>query len=139
MKVDASPAEFPGGSRDIPLAVRVFILEGHDLVRTGLCEYLERDGFDVVGSAASAADAVSQMASLRVDVALLSDSADNRRGMDACRDVRSLNPSVKCIILTTFEDEWTPRDVELAGASGYVLKNVQGMEIGPAILRVVER
>lgn len=87
MKVDASPVEFPGGSRDFSL----------------------------------------------------SDSADHRRGMDACRDVRSLNPSVKCIILTTFEDEWTPRDVELAGASGYVLKNVQGVDLGPAILRVVDR
>lgn len=139
MTIDAGPAELPGGSGEIPLAVRVFILEGHDLVRTGLREYLERDGFDVVGSSASAADAVSQIASLGVDVALLSDSADHRRAMDACRDVRSLNPSVKCIILTTFEDEWTPRDVELAGASGYVLKNVQGMGLGPAILRVLER
>lgn len=140
MTAEARPAEAPsdGVSQGLPPAVRIFILESNALVRSSLHESLEGDGFDVVGSSASPEDMVSRIASLNVDVALLSTGADSH-GARVCQGVRSADPSVKCIILETFEDPGARREAELAGASGFVLKRLRGMGLVPAILSVLEQ
>ncbi|GAP54518.1 response regulator [Arthrobacter sp. 92] len=140
MTPDARPTEASthGVSQGLPPAVRIFILESNELVRSSLHESLEHDGFDVVGSSATAEDMVSRIAALNVDVALLSAGADSSHGAHVCHGVRSADPSVKCIILETFEDAGARREAELAGASGFVLKRLRGMGLVPTILSVLE-
>ena len=114
-------------------AIRVFILDDHELVRLGLKELLEGHGFTVVGSSGSAVEAARLIPALRPDVSVLDGRLPDGTGIEVCRDVRSVDPSLKCLILTSYDDEQALRGAVLAGASGYVLKEIGGTDLISAI------
>jgi two-component system response regulator DevR len=114
-------------------ALRVFILDDHELVRLGLQELLEGHGFTVVGSSGSAAEAARLIPALHPDVSILDARLPDGTGIEVCRDVRSVDPSLKCLILTSYDDEQALRGAVLAGAAGYVLKEIGGTDLLTAI------
>ena len=95
--------------------IRVFILDDHELVRRGLQELLEGEGFAVVGSSGSAVEATRRIPALHPDVCVLDARLPDGTGIEVCRDVRSVDPSLNCIILTSFDDEQALRGAVLAG------------------------
>lgn len=106
--------------------IRVFILDDHDLVRRGLRELLEHEGFEVVGDASLAAEAAQHILSARPDVAVLDARLADGTGIEVCRNVRSLDPSCACLILAGYSDTQAQLGSALAGAAGYVLKEILG-------------
>lgn len=118
-----------------PAVIRVFILDDHELVRRGLQELLEGEGFLVVGSSGSAVEATRRIPALHPDVCVLDARLPDGTGIEVCRDVRSIDPSLNCIILTSFDDEQALRGAVLAGASGYVLKEIGGTDLIGALRR----
>jgi two-component system, NarL family, response regulator DevR len=128
----ASPAE-PAPDRK----VRVFLLDDHEIVRRGLRELLENDGrVEVVGESGLAEEATRRIPALRPDVAVLDGRLPDGSGIDVCRDVRSVDPSIACLILTSYDDDEALFHAIMAGAAGYVLKQIRGNELIDAILRV---
>lgn len=125
----------PDGASDPPDPVRVFILDDHELVRQGLKDLLEGEGFLVVGESGSAAEATRRIPALRPDVAILDGRLPDGTGIEVCRDVRSLNPRLRCLILTSYDDEQALRGAVLAGASGYVLKQIRNDDLLAGIRR----
>jgi two-component system, NarL family, response regulator DevR len=115
--------------------IRVFILDDHELVRRGLQDLLESEGFVVVGMSGSAAEAVRRIPALRPDVAVLDARLPDGTGIEVCRDVRSVDPTLNCVILTSYDDEQALRGAVLAGASGYVLKEIGGTDLIGALRR----
>lgn len=115
--------------------VRVFILDDHELVRRGLRELLEDEGFVVIGETGSAAEATRRIPALRPDVAILDARLPDGTGIEVCRDVRSVDPSLRCLILTSYDDEQALQGAVLAGASGYVLKEIRGTDLVTALRR----
>lgn len=122
-----------GGSGAGP--IRVFILDDHELVRRGLQELLEGEGFAVVGMSGSAEEAARRIPALRPDVSVLDARLPDGTGIEVCRDVRSVDPSLKCLILTSYDDEQALRGAVLAGAAGYVLKEIGGTDLLGALRR----
>lgn len=120
-------------SSDAGQAVRVFILDDHELVRLGLQELLEGQGFIVVGTAGSAQEATRLIPALHPDVAVLDARLPDGTGIEVCRDVRSVDPTLRCLILTSYDDEQALRGAVLAGAAGYVLKELGGTDLLTAI------
>lgn len=116
-----------------PSPIRVFILDDHELVRLGLQELLEGQGFTVVGSSGTAAEATRLIPALRPDVSVLDARLPDGTGIEVCRDVRSVDPTLRCLILTSYDDEQALRGAVLAGASGYVLKEIGGTDLLTAI------
>ena len=119
----------------VPAVIRVFILDDHELVRRGLQELLEGEGFLVVGSSGSAVEATRRIPALHPDVCVLDARLPDGTGIEVCRDVRSVDPSLNCIILTSFDDEQALRGAVLAGASGYILKEIGGTDLIGALRR----
>lgn len=116
---------------------RVFLLDDHEVVRRGLCELLQADGdIEVVGEAGTAAEAVRRIPALRPDVAILDARLPDGSGIDVCREVRSLDPSVKGLILTSYEDDEALFAAIMAGAAGYVLKQIRGTDLLDTVRRV---
>ena len=108
---------------------RVFILDDHELVRRGLRELLEGEGFDVVADCGLATEATPLILELRPDVAILDARLPDGTGIEVCRDVRSVDPSLPCLILTSYDDEQALRGAVLAGAAGYVLKEIRSTDL----------
>lgn len=127
-----SPSEVPAQAQDL---IRVFILDDHELVRRGLQELLEDEGFLVVGSSGSAVEATRRIPALRPDVCVLDARLPDGTGIEVCRDVRSVDPSINCLILTSYDDEQALRGAILAGARGYVLKEIGGTDLIGALRR----
>jgi two-component system response regulator DevR len=116
---------------------RVFVLDDHDVVRRGLKDLLEAGGdIEVVGEASSAAEARSSIPLAEPDVAVLDVRLADGSGVEICREVRSQHPENKCIVFSAFDDEVTVVESMLAGASGYVLKEIKGGEIVNAVRTV---
>ncbi|MCD4851127.1 response regulator transcription factor [Arthrobacter sp. AK01] len=109
--------------------IRVFILDDHELVRRGLQELLEGEGFVVVGMSGSAEEATRRIPALRPDVAVLDARLPDGTGIEVCRDVRSVDPGLNCLILTSYDDEQALRAAVLAGAAGYILKEIGGTDL----------
>jgi DNA-binding NarL/FixJ family response regulator len=117
--------------------IRVFLLDDHEVVRRGLRELLEDEpDIEVVGEAESAATAVRRIPALRPDVAVLDARLGDGNGIDVCRDVRSLDDSIRAIILTSYDDDEALFAAIMAGASGYVLKQIHGTDLVDGIRRV---
>lgn len=116
--------------------VRVFLLDDHEVVRHGLRGLLEGAGLDVVGDVGTAAEAVPEILRLKPDVAVLDGRLPDGSGIDVCRDVRSADPSIKVLILTSYDDDDALFAAIIAGAAGYVLKQVRGNDLIDAVRRV---
>ena len=117
--------------------IRVFLLDDHEVVRAGLRELLEHDGdIEVVGESASATEAARRIPALHPDVAILDARLPDGNGIDVCREVRSVDPSIKGLILTSFEDDEALFAAIMAGAAGYVLKQIRGTDLVDAVRRV---
>jgi two-component system response regulator DevR len=118
-------------------SVRVFLLDDHEVVRRGLRELLEADGgLEVVGEAGTAAEAIARIPPTRPDVAVLDVRLPDGDGIEVCREVRSRHPEIQCVILTSFTDDQALLQAILAGASGYVAKQLKGEDIVDAVRRV---
>lgn len=115
--------------------IRVFVLDDHELVRRGLQELLEGEGFVVIGMSGSAEEATRRIPALRPDVAILDARLPDGTGIEVCRDVRSVDASLNCLILTSYDDEQALRGAVLAGAAGYVLKEIGGTDLLGALRR----
>ncbi len=117
--------------------VRVFILDDHEVVRRGLSDLLESaGGITVVGEAATAAEALARIPATRPDVAVLDARLPDGSGIDVCRDIRSSLPGVRCIILTSYDDNDAIFAAVMAGASGYLLKEIRGVNLVNAVREV---
>lgn len=108
----------------------VFILDDHEVVRHGLRTLLEADGgMEVVGEAGTAAEALERIPQTNPKVAVLDVRLPDGNGVEVCREIRSRRPEIACLMLTSFADEQALLDAILAGASGYVLKEVRGSDL----------
>jgi DNA-binding NarL/FixJ family response regulator len=117
--------------------IRVYLLDDHEVVRFGLREMLEREGdIEVVGESGSAVDATHRIPALHPDVAVLDGRLPDGSGIDVCRDIRSVDPSINALILTSYDDDEALFAAIMAGASGYVLKQIHGTDLVDAIRRV---
>jgi DNA-binding NarL/FixJ family response regulator len=119
------------------MAIRVFLLDDHEVVRRGVRELLEAEGdIEVVGEAGTAEEALGRIPATSPDVAVLDVRLPDGSGVEVCRDVRSSRPEIACIMLTSFSDDEALFEAIMAGAAGYVLKQVRGGELVDAIRRV---
>ena len=119
------------------MGISVFLLDDHEVVRRGLRELLEvEDDLDVVGESGSAHEATRRIPALRPDVMVLDARLPDGSGIDVCRDVRSIDPAIRAIILTSYDDEQALTAAVAAGAAGYVLKDVRGADLVTSIRRV---
>ncbi|SDQ26058.1 DNA-binding response regulator, NarL/FixJ family, contains REC and HTH domains [Arthrobacter crystallopoietes] len=109
--------------------IKVFILDDHELVRRGLQDLLEGEGFEVIGQSGSAREATGLIPVLRPDVSILDARLPDGTGIEVCRDVLSVDPSLRCVILTSYDDERSLRSAVIAGALGYVLKQIVGTDL----------
>src|SRR3954470_5495086 len=117
--------------------IRVFLLDDHEVVRRGLADLLTAAGdIEVVGESGSAQEATRRIPALRPDVAILDGRLPDGSGIDVCRDIRSVDPSIKGLILTSFEDDEALFAAIMAGAAGYVLKQIRGTDLVDAVRRV---
>jgi two-component system response regulator DevR len=117
--------------------IRVFLLDDHEVVREGLKVLLEASGrIEVVGEAGTAEAATARIPALRPDVAVLDARLPDGSGIEVCRTVRSVDPDLKALILTSYDDDEALFAAIMAGASGYVLKDVRGHDLVDAITRV---
>ena len=120
-----------------PSPIRVFLLDDHELVRRGIRELLESEGdIVVVGESGSAQEATRRIPALRPDVAILDGRLPDGSGIDVCRDIRSIDPSIKALILTSYDDDDALFAAIMAGASGYILKQVRGNDFVDTVRRV---
>jgi two-component system response regulator DevR len=117
--------------------VRVFLLDDHEVVRRGVADLLEAEpDLTVVGEAATAAEALARVPAVRPDVAVLDVRLPDGDGVTVCRELRSLLPDLRCLMLTSFADDDALFDAIMAGASGYVLKQIRGTDLVGAVRTV---
>jgi two-component system response regulator DevR len=117
--------------------IRVYLLDDHEVVRTGVRDLLEREGdIEVVGESGSAVDAEHRIPALRPDVAVLDARLPDGSGIDVCREIRSVDPTIQALILTSYEDDEALFAAIMAGAAGYVLKQIKGTDLVDAVRRV---
>ncbi|AUH41818.1 response regulator [Streptomyces sp. CMB-StM0423] len=114
--------------------ITVFLLDDHEVVRRGVHEMLQAEpDIEVVGEAGTAADALVRIPAVRPDVAVLDVRLPDGSGVEVCREIRSRDESIKCLMLTSFADDEALFDAIMAGASGYVLKAIRGNELLTAV------
>ncbi|GGD26865.1 response regulator [Nocardioides daphniae] len=117
--------------------IRVYVLDDHDVVRRGLRTLLEAAGdIEVVGESGSAVTATDRIPALRPDVAILDGRLPDGSGIEVCRSVRSVDPSIRALILTSYDDDDALFAAIMAGASGYVLKEVKSGDLVTAVRQV---
>ena len=120
-----------------PHIIQVFLLDDHEIVRRGVRELLESEpDIEVVGEASTAAEALQRIPAVRPHVAVLDVRLPDGSGVEVCRDVRSQLPGLACLMLTSFSDDDALFEAIMAGASGYVLKQIRGNDLITAIRRV---
>ncbi|MGW3388816.1 response regulator [Streptomyces cinereoruber] len=116
---------------------RVFLVDDHEVVRRGLRDLIDDEpDLEVVGEAATAAQALARGPALRPDVALLDVRLPDGDGITVCRELRSAMPGLACLMLTSFDDEDALIDAIMAGAAGYVLKQIKGSDLVSAVRTV---
>jgi two-component system response regulator DevR len=121
------------------LSIRVFLLDDHEIVRTGLRSLLEaEDDFIVVGEAGNAAEGLDRIPPTHPDVALLDVRLPDGSGIEVCREIRSKWPEIACIMLTSYADDEALLAAVMAGAAGYVLKQVGATSLVDDVRRVAE-
>jgi DNA-binding NarL/FixJ family response regulator len=114
--------------------ITVFLLDDHEVVRRGVHELLSAESdIEVVGEAGTAADALARIPAVRPDVAVLDVRLPDGSGVEVCRQIRSRDDRIKCLMLTSFADDEALFDAIMAGASGYVLKAIRGTDLMSAV------
>lgn len=117
--------------------VTVFLVDDHEVVRRGLIDLLSADQeLDVIGETGTVSSALAQIPALRPDVAVLDVRLPDGSGIELCRELLSRLPDLRCLMLTSFTSDEAMLDAVLAGASGYVVKDIKGMELARAIKEV---
>ncbi len=117
-----------------PETIKVFLLDDHEIVRMGVRDLLEAEpGITVIGEAGTAASALARIPALKPDVAILDIRLPDGDGVSVCRDIRSKMPQLACLMLTSFSDDEALFDAIMAGASGYVLKQIRGTDLVGAV------
>jgi DNA-binding NarL/FixJ family response regulator len=117
-----------------PGKINVFLLDDHEIVRRGVRELLEAEpDIEVIGEAGTAASALARVPALKPDVAVLDVRLPDGDGVMVCRELRSLMPELACLMLTSFGDDEALFDAIMAGAAGYVLKQIRGTDLVGAI------
>jgi DNA-binding NarL/FixJ family response regulator len=116
---------------------RVFLVDDHEIVRRGIADLInaERD-LEVVGESATIAHTLARVAATRPDVAVLDVRLPDGSGIDLCRSIRSAHPGIQCVMLTAYDDDEASYSAVLAGAAGYVLKDIRGQSLLDGIRRV---
>jgi DNA-binding NarL/FixJ family response regulator len=122
---------------DAPPKIRVYLLDDHEIVRQGLRALLESAGdIEIVGESGSAVDATNRIPALRPDVAVLDARLPDGSGIEVCREVRAVDSSIGALILTSYDDDEALFAAIMAGAAGYVLKEIKGTDLVTAIRQV---
>ena len=117
--------------------VRVFLVDDHEVVRQGVRALIDASGdLEVVGEADSVETGLARVLAVQPDVAILDVRLPDGNGVELCREIRSRMPQVKCLMLTSYSDDEALFEAIIAGASGYVLKQVRGTELLAAVRRV---
>ncbi|MFL6024384.1 MAG: response regulator [Marmoricola sp.] len=117
--------------------IRVYLLDDHEIVRQGIRTFLEASGdIEVVGESGSAADATARIPALAPDVAILDARLPDGSGIEVCRTVRSIDPDINALILTSYDDDEALFSAIMAGAAGYVLKEIKSSDLLSAIRHV---
>jgi two-component system response regulator DevR len=120
-----------------PAPIRVFLLDDHEIVRRGIADLLSvADDMEVVGEAGTAAEALRRIPAVRPDIALLDGRLPDGSGIDVCRDIRSSYPTIGCLILTSYDDDDALVAAVMAGAAGYLLKEIRGSSLLDGIRQV---
>lgn len=120
-----------------PTKIRVYLLDDHEIVRQGIRTFLEASGdIEVVGESGSAVDATHRIPALRPDVAILDARLPDGSGIEVCRAVRSVDATINALILTSYDDDEALFSAIMAGASGYVLKEIKSSDLLSAIRHV---
>ena len=121
------------------VTIRVFLLDDHELVREGIRSLLESDEeIEVVGEAATASEALTRVPLAKPDVALLDVRLEEGDGIEVCRDLRAALPDLACLMLTSFADDEAMYASVMAGASGYVLKQIRARDLIADVKKVAE-
>jgi two-component system response regulator DevR len=121
----------------IGVVTRVFLVDDHQIVRVGIAELLsDAEDLEVVGQAASVAEALTRVPATGVDVAVLDIRLPDGNGIELCRELRSRMPDLRCLMLTSFTDDEAMFDAIMAGASGFVLKRILGIDLVAAVRTV---
>jgi two-component system, NarL family, response regulator DevR len=119
------------------VAIRVFLVDDHEVVRRGLKDLLDaEDDIEVVGDAATAGMALAGIAATAPDVAVLDVRLPDGNGVEVCREVRARDPRIACLMLTSFGDDEALFDAIMAGAAGYLLKDIRGNDLVEAVRHV---
>ena len=119
------------------MTVRIFLLDDHEVVRRGLRGLLEaEEDFEVTGEASTAEEALRRIPATRPDVAVLDVRLPDGSGVEVCREVRDAHPEINCLMLTSFADDEALFSAIMAGAAGYVLKQIKGTDLIDAVRRV---
>ncbi|MBC9733544.1 response regulator [Nocardioides marmotae] len=122
-----------------PPKIRVYLLDDHEIVRRGIRELLESEGdIEVVGESGLAEEATARIPALRPDVAILDGRLPDGSGIDVCREVRSRDSSIRALILTSYDDDEALFAAIMAGAAGYILKQVRGTDLLDSVRRVAD-
>jgi len=120
-----------------PEPIRVFLLDDHEVVRRGVADLLSSESdIEIIGEAGTASEAIARIPALSPDVAVLDVRLPDGNGVEVCRDMRSVLPDLKCLMLTSFADDEALFDAIIAGAAGYVLKQIKGNDLIDAVRRV---
>jgi len=114
--------------------ITVFLLDDHEIVRRGVHDLLEAEpDITVIGEAGTAESALARIPALKPDVAVLDVRLPDGNGVTVCREIRSKMPGVACLMLTSFGDDEALFDAIMAGAAGYVLKQIRGTDLVGAV------
>ncbi len=123
-----------GKPSGVPETIKVFLLDDHEIVRMGVRDLLEAEpGITVIGEAGTAASALARIPALKPDVAILDVRLPDGDGVSVCRDIRSKMPQLAVLMLTSFSDDEALFDAIMAGAAGYVLKQIRGTDLVGAV------
>ena len=121
------------------MSIRVFLLDDHELVREGIRSLLEGDpDIEVVGEASTASEALTRVPLAKPDVAILDVRLEEGNGIEVCRDLRSVNPELTCLMLTSFADDDALYASVMAGAAGYVLKQIRARDLIEDVKKVAK-
>ncbi|GAA2987625.1 response regulator [Actinokineospora diospyrosa] len=118
------------------MGIRVFLVDDHEIVRRGVAELLDYPDIEIVGEAASVSEALVLVPGAKPDVAVLDVRLPDGTGVELCRELRSVMPDLRCLMLTSYADDEALFDAILAGASGFVLKQVLGTDLVAAVRTV---